>query len=751
MAITGTHDPAIVVLSVLVASFASYTALDLGGRLEAAKGLAPRVMWLVTAAISMGGGIWAMHFIGMLALIMPVPISYDVGLTILSFVVAVVVTGVGFYLICFDSTSSVRLVLSGIVMGTGIVAMHYTGMAAMQGHDGLGYHGLYVVMSVVIAIVVSTAALWLAFRTTNFWQKVVASFVMGLAISGMHYTAMAGAYFAVHNPTHSIPGSANLNQTKLALAIAGITFVILLLTLAASLVDRRLAISKQREALLRQTLDSIPIMVWHARTDGFAEYLNKRVMDYTGIEPTAHLGNPWQEAVHPEDLSRLRVWWDETIAAGQPAETEVRLKRFDGEYRWFLIRAEPFRDVHGNIAKWYGVNVDIEDRKRADDALRRSEAYLAEAQRISVTGSFGWRVNSGQIIWSEETYRIFEYSSALEPTVELVLQRTHPDDRARVKHAINHAAQDGLPLDIAHRLLMPGGTVKHVKVRAHAMPDQSSGLEYIGAVTDTTAATVAEEALHRAQTELAHAARVATLGELAASIVHEVNQPIAAIVASGGAGLNWLRRKSPDLREVQTSVEAMISDAHRASEVIRRLRVLAKKGDPQKALLDVNEVIGEVLGMVERELLMHRVVVRKEWAKDLPPVLADRIQLQQVIINLVMNAVDAMSPIVDRTRELKLRSERHEPDQVLVTVQDSGVGLDESDLERMFDAFFTTKADGMGMGLPICRSIIRAHGGRLWAARGFPVGATFQFSLPIQDQAENDVRFAPITADGVRC
>src|ERR1700676_4001873 len=240
MVVTGTHDPYLVALSILVASFASYTALDLSGHVGTARGFA-RSVWLVAAALTMGGGIWSMHFVAMLAFIMPTPMSYDIGLTILSFVVAVFVTGVGFYVISRQSASPLRLVLSGLFMGLGIAAMHYTGMAAMRGHAELSYDRLFVALSLVIAIGASTAALWLAFRTTDPWQKLAAAFVMGLAISGMHYTAMRAAIFAAHSPVHEAQVNASLDQTSLALAIAGITFAILAVASIASLSEQKRA------------------------------------------------------------------------------------------------------------------------------------------------------------------------------------------------------------------------------------------------------------------------------------------------------------------------------------------------------------------------------------------------------------------------------------------------------------------------------------------------------------------------------
>jgi C4-dicarboxylate-specific signal transduction histidine kinase len=388
------------------------------------------------------------------------------------------------------------------------------------------------------------------------------------------------------------------------------------------------------------------------------------------------------------------------------------------------------RDEAGNIVRWYGTNIDIDDRKRAEDALRRNEAYLAEAQRLSVTGSFGWRVTSGDVVWSEETYRIFGLDRTVKPTIDLVLQRVHPDDRELVRHEVNRVAEGSNDFDVEHRLLMPNGLVKYLRVRSHRMDCESGDEEIVGAVMDITAATDAQEALHAAQAELAYVTRLTTLGEMGASIAHEVNQPLAAIVSNAEACLLWLDRETPNLDRARRSVELIIKDGNRAGEVIRSIRALSNKADSQRVPLDINDVINEVIALVRRELLSRRVSLRIELAPALPVVLADRVQIQQVIINLVMNGIEAMQPVAGRPRELLIQSYQDEAHQVQVTVKDCGVGISPETADRLFKAFFTTKSSGMGMGLSICRSIITAHGGRLWAEPNLPQGATFHFTLP---------------------
>ena len=368
-------------------------------------------------------------------------------------------------------------------------------------------------------------------------------------------------------------------------------------------------------------------------------------------------------------------------------------------------------------------------RQREEDARRRSETYLVEGQRLSRTGSFSWNIATEEQIWSEQIYRTYEYDPALKPTLDLVRQRSHPDDASSLRQAFEQASH-GENIDMTHRLLMPNGSVKHVKVLAHPARDAANNVEYIGILMDITAAKQAEEALQAAQASLAHVTRVTALGELTASIAHEVNQPLAAIVTYGDAGLRWLKRDIPQLDEVRSAVERMIDCANHASGVIARLRALARKTTSERTRLDINEVIKDVFSLTRSEVSKHRVLARLDLASPLAAACGDRVQLQQVILNLLMNAIQAMAAVDDRPRELLIRSREREPDQILVEVRDSGGGVSPEHAGQLFNAFFTTKADGMGMGLSICRSIIEVHGGRIWASQNDGPGTTFHFTLP---------------------
>ncbi len=457
------------------------------------------------------------------------------------------------------------------------------------------------------------------------------------------------------------------------------------------------------------------------------------------------------------------------------------------------------------------LQVAIEDQKRIEAALLRSEMYLTEAQRLSRTGSFGWSVSSGEIVWSNETFRIFQCDRTTKPTVEFIVQRTHPEDRAAVRLTIDRASSEGKDFNHEHRLLMPDGAVKYVHAVAHAARDASGGIEFIGAVTDTTVARETERKLRRSEGYLAetqhlnrtsswawdvhrrewayrsaevyrlfgfdsekgpvplrafrdrilHEDRRRNIETASQAIrektdfevdfrmalpdgsirhVHSVGHP----VVGGDGDVTELIGAHVDVTEQYAAKQALqralekingaISDANRVSEVIRGVRALANKSDMERVPLDLNDVVREVIALVQRELTSHRISVRTELAPDPPIVHGDRVQLQQVMINLVMNSIEAMEPVRDRSRELVIRSRQDDVHRVLLSVTDCGVGIASDDADRLFKAFFTTKSGGMGMGLSICRSIVEAHGGRLSASRNEGPGATFQFVLPFHQE-----------------
>ena len=616
----GSYNYGLVALSVLIAIFASYAALDIAGRVTAARGWT-RAVWLLGGAGAMGTGIWSMHYIGMLAFILPIPVAYHWPTVLLSLFAAILASVIALYVGSRQKMGAFRALAGSVLMGGGIASMHYIGMAAMRLSAVCHFNSFIVVLSVVFAVLISLAALWITFHFRDEkkgidWGKTAGAVLMGTAIPVMHYTGMAAASFTPSGMPADLSHAVSIS-TLGTIGIAAVTWIVLGLALLTSWLDRRFA---------AQTLE-------------------------------------------------------------------------------------------------------LQEEK-----LQRSEAYLAEAQRLSHTGSFGWRPSTGEIFWSEETFRIFQYDRTTIPTWELVLQRVHPEEAASVKETIERASQDGKDFEHEYRLVIPEGAIKHVNVVTHALNDESDGVEFVGAVMDVSDRKRADEALRQARADLAHVNRVTTMGELTASLAHEVNQPIAAAVTSANSCIRWLEPDVPNLDKARAAAMRIVKDGTRAAEILSRIRLLFQKGSLQLELVDVNEVIEEMIVLLHGETTRYAISVRTDLATDLPRVMGDRVQLQQVMMNLMMNSIDAMKD-VDGTRELTMKSQRAENEQVLVSISDTGVGLPPQQADQIFNAFFTTKPHGTGMGLRISRSIIESHGGRLWTADNSPRGASFYLTLPAKVEA----------------
>ena len=618
----GSYNYALVALSVLIAMFASYAALDLAGRVTAAGGWT-RAVWLLGGAGAMGTGIWSMHYIGMLAFILPIPVAYHWPTVLLSLFAAILASVIALYVVSRQKMGASRALAGSVLMGAGIASMHYIGMAAMRLPAICQFNSFLVVLSVVFAVLISLAALWITFhfrdeKTGIGWEKLAGAVVMGAAIPVMHYTGMAAASFTPSGMPADLSHAVSISTLGTA-GIAAVTFVVLGLALLTSWVDRRFA---------AQTLE-------------------------------------------------------------------------------------------------------LQEEK-----LQRSEAYLAEAQRLTHTGSWAWRVAGREPLHlSEEWYRIHGFDPEKGPPAwEERLQRTHPEDRAKWQGAIDRAIAEKSDYEVEFRILLPDGTVKYIHTVGHPVLNASGDLvQFVGSSTDITERKHAEEALRQAQADLAHVSRVTTMGELTASLAHEVNQPIAAAVTDANTCLRWLAGDTPNIEEARAAAMRIVKDAKRAAEIISRIRLLFKKGIAERELVDVNEVIREMIVLLNSEATRYSVSMWTELAADLPQVMGDRVQLQQVTMNLIMNAIDAMKDVGGR-RELAIKSQPAEVEHLMVSVNDTGIGLPPQHAKQIFNAFFTTKLHGIGMGLSISRSIVESHGGRLWAADNPPRGASFCFTLPTKSE-----------------
>ena len=378
--------------------------------------------------------------------------------------------------------------------------------------------------------------------------------------------------------------------------------------------------------------------------------------------------------------------------------------------------------------------LDLSEQKRAARALRRSEAFLAESQRLSQIGSFSWRVATDDVTWSEQLYRIYELEVGVPVTLEAIRRRVHPEDISLVEKmkTIDRAQAGVRDFEWQYRLMMPDHSIKYLHAVAHAIRDEDGQLEYLAAIQDVTARRLSEDALDKARAQLTHVARVTTLGVLTASIAHELNQPLSGIITNANTSLRMLAADPPDIDGARETARRTIRDGGRASEVIARLRPLFTKKESATEPLDLNEAMREVIALSSSDLQRKRVIVRQELADNLPLVNGDRVQLQQVILNLLLNAADAMSDIDDRPRDVVVGTKRDEGDRVRVTVRDAGVGFNLENTDKLFEPFYTTKSGGMGIGLSVSRSIVERHHGRLWVERNNGPGATFAFSIPFE-------------------
>jgi PAS domain S-box-containing protein len=501
--------------------------------------------------------------------------------------------------------------------------------------------------------------------------------------------------------------------------------------------------ARRAEQEIRTTVDTVPALIARYRADGFMDFRNKNWREFTGLSQDNLEGRRWGSALHPDEEEMVEREWREHIATGEPFELEQRLRKADGEYRWHRIRRVPLRGESGEVVKWYAIAFDVDDRKRTEDALRKSEADLAKTRHelqliIDTIPVLVLRHRADGIIdFVNEVGRVYSgITRTTWPSRTSVI--THPDDVPRLEAAWDVALRTGESFEQEVRLRRADGQYRWFFTRRVPLRRDGEVIAWYAATTDIEDRKRAERELieserrfRDAQMELAHAGRVVSMGQLTASIAHEVNQPLAALLTNAGTALRWLGGQPPNLEKATPLIERVIDDGKRAADILSRIRDFSKKAPVRKQSLDVNEAISEIMGLTDAAISEHNVSARMQLSAGLPAVSGDKVQLQQVMLNLIMNAIEALSEVSVGPRDLLISTGEVEPGSVLVAVSDSGPGLPPASNGRLFEAFYTTKASGLGLGLSICRSIVEAHGGRLSATPNEPRGAVFRMTLPI--------------------
>jgi PAS domain S-box-containing protein len=556
---------------------------------------------------------------------------------------------------------------------------------------------------------------------------------------------------------------------------------------------------------MRRLFDALPWQAGFLDSAGVLEFTNRQSLEDFGMTKL-ELELPASSGIfHVDDYETVRKNLQALLATGEMMDQEVRMLYPNSRYRWTRARCVPVRNAQGKIVRYVTFQIDVDDlkqaeallagevnilervargdpleevlgalsrqveelcgqpakptaqeqdvidrfakiagiaidRARADSALKASEAeqrrvnmQLTDAHRLSRTGSFTWDVVADSHVWTEEIFRLFEFDPATKIDMQMIFETIHPEDRPAVESLLGRAVASS-EIDLAFRVIPRSGSVKHARIIGRRIGADTDRAVYMGAMQDVTAGKVAEEALSQARLELTHVARTATLSAMTASITHEVSQPISGILTNSNTCARMLAADPPNVAGAAETVRRTIRDANRASEVIKRLRAMFAKRAPTLEMVDLNEATQEVIALSSAELRRARSILQTEFSAGMPPIKGDRVQLQQVILNLLLNAADAMSAIEDRPRTLQVQTQ-FQDDSVNLLVRDAGVGVDPLTINKLFEAFYTTKAHGLGIGLAISRSIIESHKGKLWALPNEGPGATFGFSIPFASEA----------------
>ncbi|TRC75757.1 PAS domain S-box protein [Mesorhizobium sp. WSM4307] len=483
-------------------------------------------------------------------------------------------------------------------------------------------------------------------------------------------------------------------------------------------------------------IDSLPLLVWSSRADGSADYVNKHYLEYAGLPERDIMGWGYVDLLHPDDVDGMVARWKAQLDLDW-AVNQARLRRHDGEYRRFYFAGRKFIDSSGAV-RWFGANIDIEDLKRAEDALKESEAALRTSERklqeiISTIPGLVWTASpDGAATFANQHYLDFFGFSAEDALGRGWSTAVHPDDLERLLRRWASMLESGRGGDAEARMRRADGQYRWLLFRTNPLYDVAGNLtQWFGINTDIDDRKRAEEELREAQAELAHVTRLITMGELAVSIAHEVNQPLMAIVTNAATCLRWLEEGKLDVAQARQAAERIVRDGHHAGEVIASIRALARKSSPLIERMDLGKAIREMLELIQGQLGRAGIQPTLEFSDDKPEVFGDRTQLQQVVLNLILNSVEAMADTPDGQPLLHIQVSIGDEGFAEVRITDNGPGIDPHAIDRLFDAFFTTKPNGIGMGLSICRSIIDGHGGQIWASQNTPKGSVFHFTVPL--------------------
>jgi PAS domain S-box-containing protein len=527
-------------------------------------------------------------------------------------------------------------------------------------------------------------------------------------------------------------------QSALSIEIFLIGLAIPLLFLAALIEERAKGESELRESESRFQIvaDAAPILIWMSGVDKLCTFFNKPWLNFTGRSMEQELGNGWAEGVHRDDLQRCLAVYTEAFDARKPFVMQYRLRRNDGEYRWISDEGVPRYDQQGGFAGYIGSCVDVTELVNKDQALRDSEERMRVAAEAVNLGIWEWDLSKDEI-WATNARRaLVGWPASGKIALKDFMCRLHPDDRDRVQQTIDDTVHGGEDFDSEYRLILPDGIVRWMSTRGSVhFDDAGKPTRLLGISMDITARKQVELDAQRDRAELSHLSRVALMGEMSASIAHELNQPLAGILSNAAAGQRFIDRGDVNLREIRETLGDIIADGRRASDVVRGIRAMVKKKQVERCSVDLNEVVMDALRMASSDAVLRSCQLETSLEAKLPAIDGDPIQLQQVLLNLVINAFDAMRDTPPSRRKVMIATQSNGDGTVRTSVRDNGVGISDGMRERLFDPFFSTKTEGLGMGLAIVRSIIEAHGGAITAENANEGGARFEFVLPTNGHA----------------